>query len=529
MLPSNHYCNTSTDAERTFGNCFTEEDQVQFCYDEYVQQVLKDRSESWMYDWMLDLEEWDTSGESRAKGIFGGRRGPDAVAMIRDRLHQLQKKMPCWYVLNSIMERASSLITTSASKDGVPLNVRNEEILGNMTGILYGSNNERNHSEVAREAYHGLATQRLAAELQAHADEDHRKDCMKNVTNFVKNHVLLLLETLYCDLTKEEQTLSDNSVDVDPCRAFFRALYAVPAATTTLGVGRVLLIGPLGERPLHICVFRADEWEEAGLTEGLGVKQGILEAVKAFIDHGGRHGELDVQYGKDYCAAVGSYLRRRGSAAHAVPWEERQPEKTSWWPASSTKVDLHSQRVLFSRRRPGSTGVGRFSAPAWSDLVEWSRGPAARDCCWRWMDPVLGPGRRDLDALVTCGLYEGESALLFMIASRNEDMVAWILHTGARCGTAARSTRPDAISDSCRRAVTPTAAGGGGGGGGGGVAERIRSCRGSSSGLAAGACARLVRRLGAAQAKCGAATLLSLAHTPGRHRPWIPRLSAAAA
>jgi hypothetical protein len=403
--------------------------------DEKIKLFFEERSKTWMYDWMLDLEEWERfalKGSSASRSLIR-TNCYDVVDTIRDRLHQLQKKMPCWILLTAIAERASKVVLTAVEQDDEVFQTESDESIGEMSHNIYESMKGKNTcTESSWSAIQErIDRQRLILEVQKCVREEHRKQRVDKVASFVKAHVLLLLETLYADIGVEEQLLSEDDGEVDPCRAYFRALYAVPedGSAASSAKTRVRLIGPLGERPLHICMFRADEWKGRDAVDGLGagVSRGVLDAVTSFIEHGRWPREIDTLYGKDYCAAVGSYLRRRESnpAPHApAPWEHGMPSG-----------GRPTRPTMFSRRGVAwGGGGGQFTAPAWTPLLEWSRGPAGQDCGWAWMGWAGGARQGDLEALVTSGLYEGESALLFMIAARNEDMVAWILRRSTRSG-----------------------------------------------------------------------------------------------
>ncbi len=87
-----------------------------------------------------------------------------------------------------------------------------------------------------------------------------------------------LLKDLYEDLDKEEKLLSEylryESVNSPQMTAYFQLfaeLYQVPGETSP-GETRVRLVGPVGERPLHVCLLRADTFDEemrAGLIDGV--------------------------------------------------------------------------------------------------------------------------------------------------------------------------------------------------------------------------------------------------------------------
>jgi hypothetical protein len=410
-------------------------------FDEVLVHSFERRSPSWMYDWMLDLEEWEKGGGAKANSPFLGISGHDVVQVVRERLHHLQKRMPCWVYLNAIADRAKKGVFTSSCQNEEWVKGKSTTSLMEPHEIARSCTNKSNETWLS--VCEGIERHRLADEVEAYAREQRKRQRTEAIASFVATHVLKLLDILYTDLANAEQFLSQHDLGhrraLDPCRAYFFSLYSAESdgGTSTNALDGFRLVGPLGERPLHICMFRADDWEEVDGEDGYGsgVKQGILDAVKAFIERGRFPQEIVVPYGKDYCAAVGSLLRSRSRCQGPASWKEIPDSMLVTW---SSGLGVTSAGTGESRgQAPGperfAAGPLMFSPPLWRDLVEWSRGPSAQDCCWNLINSAAGPGRRDVEALVTCGLYEGESALLFMIAARNEEMVSWILDRKARC------------------------------------------------------------------------------------------------
>jgi hypothetical protein len=83
-----------------------------------------------------------------------------------------------------------------------------------------------------------------------------------------------LLETLYEGLDEEERKLSDGKHPFKPeadgkdVKPFFAELYRTPG-------GRVKLVGPVGERPVHVCMLRA-----GALDKEPEMRAGLIEGVK---------------------------------------------------------------------------------------------------------------------------------------------------------------------------------------------------------------------------------------------------------
>jgi hypothetical protein len=96
--------------------------------------------------------------------------------------------------------------------------------------------------------------------------------------NFLMSNLALsqkLLTDLYKDLGEQEELLSkpSNACPISPqtsrYQGLFAELYRVP------GENRVRLVGPVGERPLHVCFLRA-----GALDKDSEVRTGIIEGVK---------------------------------------------------------------------------------------------------------------------------------------------------------------------------------------------------------------------------------------------------------
>ena len=82
-----------------------------------------------------------------------------------------------------------------------------------------------------------------------------------------------LLKELYIDLDREEAALSSSnpyqiSHPINEYKELFAELYRVP------GKG-VRLVGPVGERPLHVCLLRAGK-----LPANSEMRAGLIDGVK---------------------------------------------------------------------------------------------------------------------------------------------------------------------------------------------------------------------------------------------------------
>ena len=242
---------------------------------------------------------------------------------------------------------------------------------------------------------------------------------MKELVNFVKIHILIMLGNVYDKIGKEEKELrkcliqspihvgaETNALNFDPPkvtsqdkqvtrtmqleRYWFSLLYS--GQETDLRSLRI--VGPVGERPLHVCALSAHRFEHVDF-EGKGnyVSEGIIEGMMEYItgtfqrtgaeeilsgdpnkvSAGWR--EATVQYGKDYCAAVGSL---------AVNW--------------------------------GSSELKGHPPPFWRQISKWKQAHLHER-------GIVSTPQRFAKILVETGIYEGETILFPLIAGKNVDAI----------------------------------------------------------------------------------------------------------
>jgi hypothetical protein len=151
------------------------------------------------------------------------------------------------------------------------------------------------------------------------------------------------------------------------------------------------IVGPVGERPLHVCFLRANEFQ---LKSEKDIRNGILAGARKYIDSKGS--EAVTPYGKDYCAAVGN----------RVVFQKKKKIKSLW------------------------TNSSALSPPFYKFLSDWANQtfcPAKEDC-----DSFYRERAYDSEKLVTTGLYEGETVLYFSITSKDLESVEWLLKLGGK-------------------------------------------------------------------------------------------------
>jgi hypothetical protein len=105
-------------------------------------------------------------------------------------------------------------------------------------------------------------------------------------------HPQALLFRLYRFLDKEEELIQNlgDTVNLDSRHDHTRHLFAVlyrPRGEACPGVpaSRIRLVGPVGERPVHVCLLRAEIFDGA-------LQEGLLEGVK-YVQ------EMDVEWGAE--------------------------------------------------------------------------------------------------------------------------------------------------------------------------------------------------------------------------------------
>jgi hypothetical protein len=233
---------------------------------------------------------------------------------------------------------------------------------------------------------------------------------------FTRERVVKLLSKLYNALCEEENKLMKADVPDKWWERLGKSLYSVSEtrkgeAKENYSEQECKLVGPNGERPIHVCFLRAGHFPEL-----IGFKEGVLQGIQQYVDRAApdRQREIDEPYGKDYCAAVGYAMHQRRVQNPAA----------------------HDDELLLEILVDG--GAQADVPPYWYDLQQWLRASESlSQRLWRADAVDLGFEKQleaeDLIMLTTCGLYEGETPMLMAIADRNVKMVKWILDRyGAR-------------------------------------------------------------------------------------------------
>ena len=225
--------------------------------------------------------------------------------------------------------------------------------------------------------------------------------------------VVNLLKVLYKDLLDEEKKVREPNGESKEIHGLLRELYfenlgesGEPCRSRLVGPvgnGAIRLVGPVGERPIHVCFLRAGHFPAID-----GFKEGVLDGIREFAELAGadpllKH-EIDAPFGKDYCAAVISLVRRIQSGLQA---ETGDPDR---------------------HESDADAGAWITSPPFWPALRAWAGRPRTR------CGVQCAGGVDDAEILEACGLYEGETPLFMSIADKSPGMVRWLLDKQqARC------------------------------------------------------------------------------------------------
>ena len=156
---------------------------------------------------------------------------------------------------------------------------------------------------------------------------------------------------------------------------------------------KIRIYGPVGGRPIHICALSADRFGDMNFYNmGNIMKRGILNGMMQYLEEDGA-GELFAEYGKDYCALLGSYMER-------------------------------------TERRWANQNVKK--PPFWRAVEAWHK---KKNCAGK--ESAIFPVKptEQMKQSVTVGLYEGETIVFPLIASGDAESVNHILHLESKAAT----------------------------------------------------------------------------------------------
>jgi hypothetical protein len=230
-------------------------------------------------------------------------------------------------------------------------------------------------------------------------------DLDRTLQTFVSECVTSMLSKLYAVISKIEDELmlenpnkrnSQKFSNREILKAWIKNLYSDEA-------GKIYIVGPMGERPIHCCVFaiakhraRQEEASQRDEKEKY-IADGILDGIKEYEknENQGNTSRLYEEYGKDYCAAVGCFL-----------WDN---SRETGKPLPDLKGLLPSSDLDYEPASVKVEDLWQF-LPYIRQVIMWLRNHEK--------------GNRDTTSL---GMYEGETPHFALIACCHEDAVNWFI------------------------------------------------------------------------------------------------------
>ena len=203
------------------------------------------------------------------------------------------------------------------------------------------------------------------------------------LVQFVKAHVIKTLRKLYKDITEEEKRMKNDIYMEQDLRKTMQSMLRLLNSEK-----EIRIYGPVGERPLHVFSLSAHRFDGIDFSgKGNYVQEGILSGMMHFIDNYDRN-EIYAEYGKDYCALLGSCLQEC----------------------------FQSNTVSCIKDSP--------KPPFWDDAKRWNKKYGTdKSCCFWKRYPTF-----EMEQSVTVGLYEGETIVFPMIAAGDRKILHWILN-----------------------------------------------------------------------------------------------------
>ena len=386
--------------------------------------ICKEASDAaWCFKWLKDLDDLDNIEhdlDNLVKLRLAPRRLDASVSDIRSKLAILQTKtvrfaicyclptvtskaffvlfaQPAWHFIDRIWEKVSEL---ALKEDRARLQAIDE-------------------------------IEQCSAACRCSQCEDYslkkkQKDKMKEIetnfkkksTHFVAIHAHLLISELYSTIYQVEYDINrdgNNDInllkqrsgsDADEQKLWYIEIYRQLAFSRK---SKLVLVGPLGERPIHILSLSANRFKDTNFgTLGSCMREGIIMIIRSFIQDYPE--EINAQYEKDYCAAVGSYINEMRTSSRDEPRND-----SSLW----SKIAYGSnERYLWTKSSNQPPFLGKIAA--WVEEHNYKNSKCYMHC-------ESSTSQRDLLILTTIGLYEGETALLPMIAVGDLKTVNWML------------------------------------------------------------------------------------------------------
>jgi hypothetical protein len=159
------------------------------------------------------------------------------------------------------------------------------------------------------------------------------------------------------------------------------------------------IVGPLGERPLHVCALMAARFRGEPEKCGIHIAEGIVDGMQRFlrVEEGRWKHEVYSQYGKDYIAAVGSFIDNIHEGKQSLRFQD-------WFDRLRREITKLNPSLL--------------KLPMMEDLARWY---------YQRLVASIPKSKSHIRSMVVKGLYEGETLLFPFVASGNLDAVRWLL------------------------------------------------------------------------------------------------------
>ena len=348
----------------------------------------------WMYNWVQQLKEYEIVERCRYGRSDDASHSDldDFVVKVRERLGQLQTQMviylffspckgltksfgqPAWVILETIAENAHNMAQEMEESTLDKINNEAEEPDTETLSDYVRKIEQKIKISVDKNKDNGISSCKTKV-IQHHISR-----------NFVSRQVLRMLAELYGHLEVEEKNIYrhiERNINYEQ-RGEWSPYMAVD--------NRILLTGPVGERPIHVCALLAARYRLEDEGKKAYIADGIVEAIQEYLTS--HRSELNVPYGKDYVAFVTNMLG---------------PRKTNY-KDHATFVN----EILLSRNPPQSIPV-----PFLQELKNWYKSR---------QNKIGNPDNPHQKAIVNNGLYEGETIIYPFIASNDVAAVKWIVN-----------------------------------------------------------------------------------------------------
>ena len=285
---------------------------------------------------------------------------------------------------------------------------------------------------------------------QTYAQNETITENQIEIVRFVQDHVFKILSELYEHIDREESYLrgigigkseangeqsKPSSPQHERARNWFKLIYAnkkvverpssAPNEKHDSSSGkqlnkmsedsRIKVVGPVGERPLHVCALSIHRFGDIAFGGGEDCfKKGVMYGMIKYIEQRSAEErlqaglvtsriweEVQTPYSKDYCAALGAFLVTNGI---------EDPDSIRLLKSSDPQIRKYGKSLFQAQGLP----------PYFVEVFRWS---AMHLKPTKFVN-ISSSFSKDL---VTVGLYEGETILYPLIAGNDEAIIQWLL------------------------------------------------------------------------------------------------------